>query len=387
MSIYLDNATTTLPDPRILPAMLPYLAEEFGDPRSPHSHGRAARATLEKAREEVSRLVGCLPEEVVFTSSATEANHLALRGVFRAKGRRSARLVASAIEHLSVLHAAQTLSEEGARVELLRVDPQGRADLDHLESLLASPPALVSVMHANGEIGTMQPLAEIRRLSRAAGALLHTDATLTAGLFPGLWSEVQPDLLSLAAHLFHGPKGIGALVVREGVRLKPQLEGGTQEGGLRSGTPSVALAVGFGEAARWARAESAEKVRRRRDLEARMRSRLDQELEDYEATGDRKERLPGHLSLCLRYVEGEAALGLLDDAGIAAGSGSACTRGAGKASHVLEAIGVEPVLARGALDFCFAGGESDSMADQAAAALVEVATRLRALSPLTPRRL
>ncbi len=386
MPIYLDNATTTLPDPRILPAMLPYLGEGFGDPRSPHRPGREARAALEKAREEVARLVGCLPEEVVFTSSATEANHLALRGVFRAKGRRSARLVVSAVEHLSVLHAALTLREEGAQVELLRVDPHGRVDLDHLAGLLGEPPALVSVMHANGEIGTMQPLEEIRRLSRSAGALLHTDATLTAGLFPGLWSEIQPDLLSLAPHLFHGPKGIGALVVRQGVRLKPQMEGGTQEGGLRSGTPSVALAVGFGQAARWARMESVDKVRRRRDLEARLRSRLEQDLEDWVETGDRKERLPGHLSLCLRYVEGEAALGLLDDAGIAAGSGSACTRGAGKASHVLEAIGIDPVLARGALDFCFAGSGTDAEVDQVAAALVEVANRLRALSPLTPRR-
>ena len=384
--IYLDNATTTRPDPRILPAMLPYLGEEFGDPRSPHGLGRRARAALEGAREEVARLVGCLPEEVVFTSSATEANHLALRGVFLAKGRRSARLVVSAVEHLSVLHAASTLREAGARVDLLRVDPQGKVDLDHLAGLLAEPPALVSVMHANGEIGTMQPLAEIRRVSREAGALLHTDATLTAGLFPGLWAQIEPDLLSLAPHLFHGPRGIGALVVREGVRLKPQMEGGTQEGGLRAGTSSVALAVGFGEAARLARTEAAERVRRRSDLASKMRARLEQSLEDWVATGDPDGRLPGHLSLCLRYVEGEAALGLLEDAGIAAGSGSACTRGAGKASHVLEAIGIEPVLARGALDFCFGAFSADSEPAQAAGALVEVAARLRALSPLTPKR-
>jgi cysteine desulfurase len=385
-AIYLDHATTTRPDPRILAAMLPYLGEEFGDPRSPHSLGRAARAALEKAREEVARLVGCATDEVVFTSSATEANHLALRGVFRARGRRSSRLVVSAIEHVSVLHAALTLREEGAQVDLLRVEAHGRADLDHLSRLLESPPALVSVMHANGEIGTMQPLAEIRRLTRAAGALLHTDATLGAALFPGLWQEFEPDLLSLTPHLFHGPKGIGALVVREGVRLKPQMEGGTQEGGRRAGTPSVALAVGFGEAARLARAEAPDRVRRRAGLAARLRSLLEQELGEWIPTGDREHRLPGHLSLCLRYVEGEAVLGLLDDAGIAAGSGSACTRGAGKPSHVLAAVGIDPVLARGALDFCFGAFSADSEPEQVTSELTGIVSRLRALSPLTPAR-
>ena len=384
--IYLDNATTTRPDPRLLPVMLPFLGEEFGDPRSPHSLGRTAHAALEKAREEVARLVGCQAEEVVFTSSATEANHLALRGVFSARGRRSRRLVVSSVEHVSVLHAALTLREEGAQVDRLQVDGRGAVDLDHLEKLLREPPALVSVMHANGEIGTLQPLAQVRRLSRAAGVLMHTDATLGAGLFPGLWSEIEPDLLSLAPHLFHGPKGIGALIVRQGVRLKPQLEGGTQEGGLRAGTPAVALAVGFGEAARFARGEAGERVKRRETLGRKLRSLLEKKIPEWVPTGDRDRRLPGHLSLCLRYVEGEAVLGLLDDAGIIAGSGSACTRGAGKTSHVLEALRLDPVLARGALDFCFSAFHPDEEPGQVVPILAAIVTRLRDLSPLTPSR-
>jgi len=381
---YLDNATSTRPDPRILPAMLPFLGEEFGSSSSPHSAGQRAREALERAREQVARLLECRAEEVVFTGSATEANNLAVKGAFRSRGRRSRRVLVSAIEHVSVLHPAAALTAEGAEVLEIGVDPLGRVNLGDLSEALQAGAALVSVMHGNPEVGTLQPVREVARLARQHGALVHTDATLTAGLFPGLWRDLEVDLLTLAPHLFHGPKGIGALLVREGTRLRPQIEGGIQEGGLRAGTIGTALAVGFGEASRLAREEAPGRCVRLRDLASNLRGLLESDLEDWVPTGDPSERVPGHLSLCLRWVEGEAVLGLLDDAGIQAGSGSACTLGAGKPSHVLRAIGVDPILSRGAVDFCFGIFSTAEDVKLVGQALPDVVAALRRLSPLTP---
>jgi len=383
-SIYLDNSTTTRPDPRILPSMLRSLTEEYAHPSSPHSPGRRAREDLEKARQEVAVLVGCRSEEIIFTSSATEANNLAVKGVFRALGRRSPRIIVSAVEHVSVLHSAAALASEGGDFVQAQVSPQGRVDLDHLSAALCDGAALVSVQHGNGEMGTVQPMTEVVRLARERGAVVHSDATLTAGLYPGLWRNLEVDLMTLSPHLFHGPKGIGALVVRAGTRLRPQIEGGIQEEGLRAGTPSVALAVGFGEAARLAAEESPFRVRNLTRLAAGLRARLEEEIGDWVLTGDPIHRIPGHLSLCFRYVEGEAVLGLLDDAGIVAGSGSACTLGAGKVSHVLTAMGVDPILARGSMEFCYGIFNTEQETEEVARVLPGIVARLRQLSPLAP---
>ncbi|MCI0409466.1 MAG: cysteine desulfurase [Acidobacteria bacterium] len=382
--IYLDNSTTTRPDPRILPVMIRYLTDEYGNPGSPHSPGRRALQCLEQAREEVASLVGCQSVEIVFTASASEANNLAVKGVFRALGRRSPRVLVSAVEHVSVLHAARALVSEGAELVEIGVSPQGRVDLNQLSEALRGGAGLVSVMHGNGEMGTLQPVREIAHLARERGAVVHSDATLTAGLYPDLWRDLEVDLMTLSPHHFHGPKGIGALVVRGGTRLRPQVEGGIQEGGLRAGTPSVALAAGFGEAARLAREESPGRARDLERLAIRLRAGLEETLGDWVLTGDPIQRVPGHLSLCLRYVEGEAVLGLLDDAGIIAGSGSACTLGAGKVSHVLAAMGVDPVLARGSLEFCFGIFNTAQEADEVARILPGIVARLRQLSPLAP---
>jgi cysteine desulfurase len=382
--IYLDNATTTRLDPRLLPGLLRNLTEEFGSPSSPHSQGRRALQSLEQARGEVAALVGCQSEEVVFTSSATEANNLAVKGVFRALGRRSPRLVVSSVEHVSVLHAAAALASEGAEIVPVGVSSQGRVDLNQLSEALRGGAALVSVLHASAEVGTLQPVREISRLAREHGAVMHSDATMTAGLYPRLWRDLEVDLMTLSPHLFHGPKGIGALVVRGGIRLKPQIEGGIQEGGLRAGTPSVALAVGFGEAARLAAEASPGRAHLLESLGATLKKRLETLLGDWVLTGDPIQRVPGHLSLCLPYVEGEAVVGLLEDAGIVAGSGSACTLGAGKASHVLTAMGVDPVLARGSLDFSFGIFNTVQEAEEVARILPGIVARLRDLSPLAP---
>ena len=382
--IYLDNATTTRLDPEILVTMLPYLEEEFGSPSSPHSLGRRAREALEVARTEVARFAGCQQEEVFFTASASEANNLALKGAFGARGRRWRRLLVSAVEHASVLHTSQSLAREGADLAVVAVDLQGRVDLDLFAGAARDGAGLVSVMHGNPEVGTLQPVQDICRISKECGALVHIDATATAGLFPGLWRELEADLMTLSPHLFHGPKGIAALMVRRGIRLLPQIDGGIQEGGLRAGTQSVALAVGFGEAARLAREAAPNRAARLRVLGRRLRDRLEETLSDWVLTGHREARIPGHLSLCLKYVEGEAVLGLLDDAGILAGSGSACTLGAGKPSHVLQALGLDPVLARGAVDFCLSKLNTPEEVDEVGVALTDIVARLRRLSPLAP---
>jgi cysteine desulfurase len=383
-SVYLDNVSTTRLDPRVTAAMLPHLAEAYANPAAPHRAGQAALAILEEARAGVADLVGCRDDEVVFTSSATEANNLALKGVCRARNRRGSRILFSAVEHPSVVHPARSLTAEGIQSVELPVDSLGRLDLEALAAALQEPPTLVSVMHGNPEVGTLQPVEEAAALAEAAGALFHTDATATAGILPGIWARAPIHLLTLAPHLFHGPKGIAALIVRQGVRLRPQEEGGTQEGGLRAGTSSPSLAAGFGAAARLAREGAPARERRLRACADRLRGLLETSLPEWVPTGDPGRRIPGHLSLCLRYVEGEAVVGRLSDAGVLAGSGSACTREAFKESHVLKAMHIDPVLGRGSLHFSFGAFNRAEEADEVARVLPRIVEDLRRISPLTP---
>jgi len=384
-AVYLDNATTTRLDPAVFNAMLPFLEEGFASPDSPHSEGRRVRNAMENARQEVARLAGCRAEEIIFTASASEANNLALKGCFRARGRGWSRILISSVEHVSVWHPARSLAREGAVLVEAPVDSRGTMDPGDLGDLLRARTGLVSILHGNPEIGTLQPVRELCRIAKEQGALFHTDATLTAGLFPGLWQETQADLMTISPHLFHGPKGIAALLVRQGTRLQPQIEGGIQEGGRRAGTHLVALAVGFGKAARMAREAAPGRAVALRQLGDGLNRRLIETITDWVSTGDPEHRVPGHLSLCVRYVEGEAIVGLLDDSGIQAGSGSACTRGAGKPSHVLRAVGVDPVVARGALEFCFSRFNTIQDAQEVARVLPGIVERLRRLSPITPQ--
>lgn len=383
-SLYLDNASTTRLDPRVTAAMLPHLAEAYANPAAPHRAGKEALAILEEARACVADLVGCRDDEVVFTASATEANNLALKGICRARNRRGSTILFSAVEHPSVVHPARSLASEGIQSVELPVDSLGRLDLEALAAALKESSTLVSVMHGNPEVGTLQPLEEAAALAEAAGALFHTDATATAGLLPGIWARAPIHLLTLAPHLFHGPKGIAALIVRKGVRLRPQEEGGTQEGGRRAGTSSSSLAAGFGAAARLARAEAPRRERRLRACADRLRGLLQTSLPEWVPTGDPRRRIPGHLSLCLRYVEGEAVVARLSDAGVLAGSGSACTREAYKESPVLKAMHIDPVLGRGSVHFSFGAFNREEEADDVARILPPIVEDLRRISPLTP---
>lgn len=378
---YLDHATTTPLDPRVREAMRPFLEERFGSPSASHRSGREAREAVETARNAVAALVGCPPEEIVFTASATEANNLALKGSASAAPR-GGRVLACSTEHISVLHPLRALARTGIEVVLLPVDARGRLDPALLERELRHGALLVTVAHASAEIGTLQPIADHDRIARAAGVPLHCDAAASAGLCPLPGGPALPALLTLTPHLFRGPQGVAALRVQTGHRLRPLIEGGSQEAGLRPGTASVAALAGFGRAAEIALAERVERAGEAIRLADLFRDTLRSRLDDVEFTGDAGNRLPGHVSLCVRGAEAEALLRDLDAVGIEAASGSACTTEVGKPSHVLLAIGIDPVLARGALTFMFGAGNGPEDALRAAEALAAAAGRLRSLSPL-----
>ncbi len=380
--IYLDHASTTPVVAEVLRAMLPYLGERFGNASSPHGRGAAAREAVEEARASVAALLGAAPEEIVFTGSASEANNLALKGLALARTIRDGHIVASATEHISVLHPLRTLERNGFRVTLLRVDRHGTVHPDELEKALTPDTLLASVAHASGEIGTVQPLAEICRAAHQRGVPVHCDAAMTAGSLPWPGGPDQPDLVTLTPHTFYGPQGVGALRVRRGLRLAPLVEGGSQEGGLRAGTEPLASLVGFGAAARLARTAMERRARRANVLAGRLRAILEGRIEGALPTGHPTHRIPGHLSLCLRGVEAEALLQALDAEGVEAASGSACTTEARKPSHVLEAIGVDPVLARGALTLAFGEMSREDDVEAVGAILPRVVGRLRELSPL-----
>jgi len=381
--IYVDHASTTPVAPEVLEAMLPHLGARFGNPSSMHAGGLAAREAVELARRSVGALLGVPADEIVFTSSASESNNLALKGVALSGGTKRRSILAAATEHISILHPLRTLERQGFRVRLLPVDPQGLLDPDDLRRALADDTLLVSVAHASAEIGTVQPLAELCRVAHARGVPVHCDATLTAGLLPCPAGPDRPDLVTMTAHLLYGPQGVAALRVRPDLRLAPLIEGGAQEGGLRAGAEPVAAVAGFGAAARLALSERERRATRFEALAGRLRRGVASTLDGLVLTGHPERRSPGHVSLCVRGVDAEAMLRDLDREGVEAASGSACTTAVRKPSHVLEAIGLDPVTARGALTFCFGETNRDSDPDRVSEVLVRVVERLRALSPLT----
>jgi cysteine desulfurase len=350
--IYFDNAATTAPDPRVLEAMRPYLDEFWGNPSSLYAEGRQAREAVERARAQVAGLLGAEPGEVVFTGSGTEADNMAVQGVLLAAGLSGAHLVTSAIEHPAILACSRQLQRLGATATELRVSSEGLVDPADLEAAMRAETRLVSVMTANNVTGTIQPIAELAAVAHRRGVLFHTDAVQAVGKTP-LDMRTQPiDLLSLSGHKLHGPKGIGALYIRDGVHLWPLLPGGGQERGRRSGTENVAAIVGLGKAAELAAAERADEAARLVGIRDHLIESILARIDNAYLIGHRWRRLPGHLCLGFDGVEGEAIKLLLelDKAGIAVSSGSACSAiHAGQPSHVLAALGFDPLKARGSL--------------------------------------
>lgn len=382
--VYLDCHATTPVDPRVLQAMLPYFSEKFGNPAShTHAYGWEAERAVERARRQVAELIGADPQEIVFTSGATESDNLALKGVAEAYADRGDHIITVATEHKAVLESCKRLEKLGRRVTYLPVQPDGRLDLDQLRRAITPRTILISVMWAHNEIGVIQPIREIGRIAREHGVLLHTDAAQAAGKIPVNVAEDAVDLMSLSAHKMYGPKGVGALYVRAGnprVQLTPQIDGGRHERGLRSGTLNVAGIVGFGEACAIARREMAQEAARLATLRDRLLRRLLDALDEVYVNGSLEHRLPNNLNVSFAHVDSQALMLSMKD--VAVSSSSACASAAAKPNYVLRALGVSEALARGSIRFGLGRFNTEEEIDYAAERVIESVRRLRELSPL-----
>jgi len=388
--VYLDHAATTPLDPRVLEAMLPYLHTHWGNPSSIYQEAREARRGLDEARRTVAEILGARPNEVIFTSGGTESDNSALRGVAHAARRRGRHIITSAIEHHAILHTAEELEGDGFRVTYLPVDGRGLVDTGALERALDDDTVLVSVMCANNEVGTVQPIAEMARLvkARRPHAVFHTDAVQGVGALDINVERLGVDALSIAAHKLHGPKGVGALYLRTRTPFQPQQLGGGQEKERRAGTENVAGAVGLATAMRLAYEELEGRVAHIRALRDRLLTELPRLVAGTHVTGppEAEARLPNNCSCCFEGVEGEDVLLQLDLAGIAASSGSACTSGSLEPSHVLKAMGIPNDLARGSLRLTVGKDNTREDIDRVLSELPGIVQRLRSLSPLTDQQ-
>ncbi|MDZ4231130.1 MAG: aminotransferase class V-fold PLP-dependent enzyme, partial [Dehalococcoidales bacterium] len=333
-------------------------------------------------RVQVAQLIGADAEEIIFTGSGTESNNFAIKGLAFAQQSKGKHLVISAVEHFSVLHSAKTLEKMGFELSLVPVDKHGVVDPEAVRKKMRKDTILVSVMHANGEVGTIEPVQEIACIAREHNAVFHTDAVATAGTIPVNVKEMGVDALSLAGNQFYGPKGVGALWVRKGVRIMPLLDGGVQEGGRRAGTENVPAIVGLGKAAELAQADMTARMEHLSQLRDRLLTELPSRIDHVIVTGHPQNRLPGNASFCVEFIEGEAMLMLLNSKGVAVTSGSACTSRALKASHVLIAMGLSHEIAQGSLLFSFGLDNTGEDVDYVLDALPPVVDRLRQMSPL-----
>jgi len=380
--VYLDNAATTPMLPEVLEAMLPYFRDAYGNPQSLHRWGDEAREAVDDARSKVAALIGAQPEEIIFTSSGTESNNFAIKGLAAAQQSKGRHIVISAIEHFSVLHSARTLEKQGFELTLVPVDRYGLVDPEEVARSIREDTVLLSVMHANGEVGTIQPIREIARLAKEAGAIFYTDAVATAGTIPLDVGELGVDALSLAGNQFYGPKGTGALWVKKGVRIIPFLDGGVHEGGRRAGTENVPAIIGLGKASELASKEMRSRIEHLSAMRDRLLDGLPSRIDHVILTGHPTQRLPGNASFCIEFIEGESMLMLLNHQGIAAASGSACTSKALKASHVLLAMGIPHEIAHGSLLFSLGVSNTVEDIDYVLEVLPPIVDRLRQMSPL-----
>jgi cysteine desulfurase len=380
--VYLDHIAATPLHPEALEAMLPFLRDCFGNPQSLHSDGQGVLEAVEEARQKVAGLILAAESEIYFTSSGSESNNFAIKGLALANRSRGSHLVLSAVEHLSVLNSAKSLEKLGFTSTLVPVDRTGMVHPEDVAKAIAKETILVSVMMANSEVGTIEPIAEIAKICKARNALFHTDAVAAAGNVPIDVRALAVDALSLAGDQFYGPKGSAALYLKKGVRILPFIEGGIQEGGRRGGTENVAGIVGMGRAAEIAKAKMAERAEKAKALRDLLIDRLPGKVDRVVLTGHRDMRLPHHASFCIEFIEGEAMLLNLDMKGIAASSGSACTSKALKASHVLLAMGLDHALAQGSLVFSLIDGNTAEDIGYLLDVFPPIIDRLRKMSPL-----
>jgi len=381
--IYLDYAATTPTHPDVVKAMLPYFTEAFGNPSSIYSYGQEAKGAIEEARVKVASLISARGEEIVFTSGGTEADNFAIKGVAFANERKGNHIITSPIEHHAVTETCSFLKRRGFRITYLPVDGYGMVDPDDVRKAITDKTILISVMRANNEMGTIEPIAEIARIAREAGVYFHTDAVQAVGHIPVDVNELGVDLLSMSAHKLYGPKGVGALYIRKGTKLTPFMHGGEQERRRRASTENVPGTVGFGKAAELARQEMSKEAERLTSLRDRLVKGLLERIDHTHLNGHPIIRLPNNVNVSVDFVEGESMLLTLDLEGICASTGSACSSSSLEPSHMLLAIGLSHEQAHGSLRFSLGKWTTEEDIERVLDVLPGVVAKLRAMSPLS----
>ena len=380
--IYLDYAATTPTHPEVVKAMLPYFTGSFGNPSSLYSCGQEAKGAIQEVRVRVAELIGARDEEIVFTSGGTEADNFALKGVAYANEKKGDHIITSSIEHHAVIESCKFLERRGFKVTYLPVDEYGLVAPDDVREAITNKTILISVMHANNEMGTIEPIAEIGRIAKDAGIYFHTDAVQTAGHIPVDVNELEVDLLSISAHKLYGPKGVGALYIRKGTKLIPFMHGGEQERRRRASTENVPGIVGFGKAVELAQQEMSEEAERLTYLRDQLIKGLLERIDHIRLNGHPQKRLPNNVNVSVDYVEGESMVLNLDLEGICASTGSACSSSSLEPSHVLLAIGLSHEQAHGSLRFTLGKWTSEEDIGRVLEVLPQIVAKLRAMSPL-----
>jgi cysteine desulfurase len=381
-TIYLDHAATTPTRPEVVEAMLPYFNTKFGNPSSIYSLGRDSKKAIEEARETVAKALGAQPREIFFTGSGTEADNWAIKGVAYANRQKGKHIITTAIEHHAVLHTCQYLESDGFDVTYLPVDSDGLVTAEQVSAAIRPDTILITIMFANNEIGTIQPIAEIGKVAKEKGITFHTDAVQAMGNISINVDEMNIDLLSMSSHKFYGPKGIGALYIRKGVKITSFLHGGAQERGRRASTENVPAVVGLAKALEIATENLEQYNSKLIALRDRTIKEIEQKIPFIRLNGHREKRLPGNVNFSFEFIEGESLLLMLDMKGIAASSGSACTSGSLDPSHVLLAIGLPHEIAHGSLRITFGEENTDADVDALMEVLPVIVQRLREMSPL-----
>jgi len=386
-TINFDNASASPVDPRVVEAMMPYFRDEYGNPSSFHSIGRRAKEAMEDARSKVAELIGAeRSDEIIFTSGGTESNNLALIGTAYRNKRKGTHIIISAVEHMSVLNAAKFLQRNGFKLTVLPVDKYGLVDLEALKNILTDDTILVSIMLANGEVGTIEPVREACEIVKEKGAYFHTDAIAACGQIPVRVEELEVDLISLSSSDMYGPKGVGALYVKKGTPISPITYGGGQERGLRSGTENVPGIVGMGEAARIVKAEMKKEAERLTAMRDRLIEGVLKRIDYSYLNGHPTRRLPNNANIRFSFIEGESIILSLEMEGILASTGSACTSKTLMPSHVLTAMGIKHEEAHGSIQFTMGRYNKESDVDKLLNILPGIVSKLREMSPLTPKK-
>lgn len=380
--VYMDHAATTPVHPEVLPAMLPYFTEKFGNPSSIYSIAGVTRTAIEDARAKVAKAIGASPDEIYFTSGGTESDNWAIKGIAYANRKKGNHIITSAIEHHAVLHTCDYLEKQGFAVTYVPVDKYGVIDLVKLREAITPQTILITVMFANNEIGTIEPIAEIGKLAREKGIYFHTDAVQAVGHVPIDVKALQVDLLSLSAHKFYGPKGTGALYIRKGVKIDNFMHGGGQEKRKRASTENVPGIVGLGKAIELATADIEGTGRKLRALRERLKDGITTRISHTRYNGHPDQRLPGNVNICFEFIEGESLLLLLSQQGICGSTGSACTSASLEPSHVLLAIGLPHEIAHGSLRLTLGEANTEAEVDYVLEVLPKIVDKLRQMSPL-----